>query len=583
MLRRILLAFLSAFVLVLAFSHQSQASSAKSYSADQFNVSAKIASGGTMDVTENVTFHFTGGPFTFVSRQLPTDNIDSVSVVSASIDNQTMSEGSTPGQYEVDSSNNPISVTWHFSPTSDASHTFTLNYHMEGIIQKSSTDATDLLDWMPLPTSHDYSISSSVVTITYPSSAALVSAPKVAQGTAIVSQSAGQVQFQSTDLAANAYLEIGLRFRSGSLISTAPNWQQTQQQAKAVLPYALAGGIVIFIVGSFLFIRYYRKYRRRASASVLASLQITEPPADLPPAIAGVLATTTDGSPTWDHALGTLLDLINREIVTVIPPLQGGWGAWSNGRPDFQLALVDLPNDLRLHEAGLLKMLFRTEGGIHQTVKISQVGQMYNSQSKFFREPLKQEMTALGFFEPWRQRARHRLGCTTSLMFLLSLIAIFFLCGLSWPMIFLGLGITGISITTFFLWAMFSTYTDAAAEAKAQWEAFLQSMRSLASMDQPSIGPQLFAQYLPYSASFSLLIPWAKTLQRQGMLALPNWFKRLVTAGNQNYSNDPTHAFLVMIETTHELTHKSESNSGSGASHVSGSSGAAGGGSSGAG
>jgi hypothetical protein len=65
------------------------------------------------------------------------------------------------------------------------------------------------------------------------------------------------------------------------------------------------------------------------------------------------------------------------------------------------------------------------------------------------------------------------------------------------------------------------------------------------------------------------------------MLALPNWFKRLVTAGNQNYSGDPTLAFLAMIETTHELTHKNDS--GSGGSHVSGSSGAAGGGSSSAG
>ena len=194
---------------------------------------------------------------------------------------------------------------------------------------------------------------------------------------------------------------------------------------------------------------------------------------------------------------------------------------------------------------------------------------MYNSQASFFSEPLKQEMTALGFFEPKRQHIRYRLGCTTFLMFLLSIIAAFLLFSRApWPIIFLPLGVTGISITTFFLWAMFSTYTDAAMQVKAQWEAFLNFMRILTSMDQPSIGPVLFAQYLPYSASFSLLIPWAKTLQRQGMLALPNWFKRLVTAGNPNHPGDPLSAFVAMIEITHELTHKSES--GSNESQVSG-------------
>ena len=59
MIRRTLLIFVPLFLLLLFFFQQSQASAAKSYSADEFNVSAAIASGGIMDVTETVTFHFT--------------------------------------------------------------------------------------------------------------------------------------------------------------------------------------------------------------------------------------------------------------------------------------------------------------------------------------------------------------------------------------------------------------------------------------------------------------------------------------------------------------------------------------------
>src|SRR5215472_12532537 len=157
MMRKILLALIPVFLLLLISSQQSQASAAKSYRADEFDVSAAIASGGTMDVTETVTFRFTGGPFTFVTRQLPTDNTDGISITSASMDDQTMSEGTSAGQYEVNSGN-PISIKWHFPSTADSTHTFILKYHIEGIIQKSSTDSTDLLDWRPLPRSHDYTI-----------------------------------------------------------------------------------------------------------------------------------------------------------------------------------------------------------------------------------------------------------------------------------------------------------------------------------------------------------------------------------------------------------------------------------------
>src|SRR5215472_11328318 len=124
MMRKILLALIPVFLLLLISSQQSQASAAKSYRADEFDVSAAIASGGTMDVTETVTFHFTGGPFTFVSWQLPTDNTDGISIVSAGMDNQTVSEGISVGQYKVIGGDNLITIGWHFPSTADSTHTF---------------------------------------------------------------------------------------------------------------------------------------------------------------------------------------------------------------------------------------------------------------------------------------------------------------------------------------------------------------------------------------------------------------------------------------------------------------------------
>ena len=220
---------------------------------------------------------------------------------------------------------------------------------------------------------------------------------------------------------------------------------------------------------------------------------------------------------------------------------------------------------------------------------ISKISYIYRNQFGSFKGPLRQEMTELGFFDPERQHVRKRLGYTAFLILFLSilvLIAVFvfaILNWLPWPLIFLPLGTLGVGITAIVLWATFSTYTDDTMQLKIQWQAFLNFMRSLTRMKQPDLAPQLFVQYLPYAASFGLLIPWAKTSERLRIIALPNWFKRLVAADHPNSSRRHTHAFVGMVETTHKHTHKSESSSGSGTSHVSGSSGAAGGGSSGAG
>ncbi len=566
-----LLAF---FCFLLMVQPSLAADFAKSYVAKQFNVSAALATGGILDVTEQETFQFIGGPFTTVTRSLPTDHTDGISVQSVRMDDQVLGVGETAGHYEV-TIGNPITITWHFSPTSDASHTFSVAYQMRGVIQKKDVD---LLDWKPLPIQHDYVIDASTVTLSYPSTTSLVSTPDVAEGVARVTQASGQVQFTSTNVDVNQTIELGMRFRFGSLITVEPNWQRSEEQAAALYPYCLGGGILIFLLGSLYFILRYRKYRRGVAIDVSSMMQVIEPPSNIPPAIATVLVTTNDGTPTWDHALAALFDLIDREVVTVVPPRQ--WNTWVAGQRDFQLELIDLPTDLYPHEIGLLKMLFRPEGVMRRTVSISEVGNIYRQHQQMFSEALRQEMASQSFFEPWRQRVRTRLGWTTLLIFVLSLIAAFIIhLREPWPVIFLPLGFTAMSITALFLWASFSTYTNAAIRAKVQWESFMRFMRQLTTVDDARIGPALFGTYLPYSAGFGLLVPWAKALQRHGELALPGWFKRLVLAGNQQPSEADMGFFVGMIEATIELNQAKESG-GTGDSHVSGSSGASGGGSS---
>jgi hypothetical protein len=78
-------------------------------------------------VTETIDFRFVGGPFTYVYRNLPTDHTDGITDIAASMDGASLPQGKNAGEVEV-SSGNPIQVTWHFTPTSDATRRFVLTY-----------------------------------------------------------------------------------------------------------------------------------------------------------------------------------------------------------------------------------------------------------------------------------------------------------------------------------------------------------------------------------------------------------------------------------------------------------------------
>jgi hypothetical protein len=121
---KLILALSLMLLLLLA---QQQAAPAKEYSAERFDVSIAVQEGGSLIITEAVTFKFVGGPFTFVFRDIPTDKTDGISISSASMNGQTIQQGTGAGQIEI-AYGNPVKVTWHFAPVSDQTLSFVLTY-----------------------------------------------------------------------------------------------------------------------------------------------------------------------------------------------------------------------------------------------------------------------------------------------------------------------------------------------------------------------------------------------------------------------------------------------------------------------
>ena len=100
-------------------SQPATAQNEKSYSADQFDVDVAVQPDGSIMVNERIDFRFVGGPFTFVFRELPTDLTDGIVNISAAVDGDAYPAGTGPGQVEI-TGQDPIRITWHLPPTSDA-------------------------------------------------------------------------------------------------------------------------------------------------------------------------------------------------------------------------------------------------------------------------------------------------------------------------------------------------------------------------------------------------------------------------------------------------------------------------------
>ena len=127
---------------------------AKSYSADRFDVTARLLSDRSLTIEERITFRFEGGDYTYVFREIPQDRTDGVRDLQAEMDGVPFRTGAGPGSIELKQGRS-VRVTWRFAPTSGR-HTFTLRYRLAGVITQEAEE--NVLAWRVLPRTHEYRI-----------------------------------------------------------------------------------------------------------------------------------------------------------------------------------------------------------------------------------------------------------------------------------------------------------------------------------------------------------------------------------------------------------------------------------------
>ena len=564
MLRKLLIALLP---IALLFSIAAQDD--KSYSADRFDVDVAAQYDRSLLVEETVTFRFVGGPFSFVFRELPTDHTDGITDIVAGMDGAAWPQGTGPGQVEI-TGRDPIVITWHLSPTSDAVQTFTLSYRALGVVE--GDEAADVLDWQALPDEYDYAIAGNRTTVSFPTEAQLLGQPEVLAGKSEITVEGNRAVFTQGNLEAGDPLVVRLNFAPGSFSETLPTRQiqAAAQNSRAWL--WIVAAVATLVGGILLSFAAARPYRRPAVARAEQTLH--KPPNELPPALAGYLTGDTMTSLGWHHALGTLFDLAGRGLITIEETAEKKW--YNNAV--FTLTYHPHAVSLRRYEQELLDLLFTDKSGAPQTTLTStEMGKRVTSSGwKKHTDSVMDELRQGGFVDKATEAGRKRVMIwgVALMLFAFPLFVVAFLISSLfgyWSLLLVAAVFTvGLILTL--VGVSISTLSTGGAQQAAAWEPFKRFLHEVSRGKVELPDPAYYDAYLPYATAFGYAGDWMKRYADSGNDRVPAYFRAL------SPDDGSMAAFVaVMVATTN--SGGAASASGAGAAGA----GAAGGGASGAG
>lgn len=518
----------------LAFSFTTAAG--KSYQADRFDVDLVIEEGGRYLVTETVVFQFIGGPYTYAFRQLARDENDRIEILSAAMDGVALPQGSQAGQVEISATGDPIDVRWHFAPTSDQVHTFTLKYRVYGATQLSA-DA-DLVKWYVIPSDHEYEIRSSTITVHLPEGNTMSGAIGLSGADWKMELTEMLFTAIASDIPADQEAILTLPFPSGSLLSQPPAWQAVQlersRQTRDAFPWAAGIGLACLMFDAFWLARYWRN-NHPIQAEAFEQGFVTRPPDRLSPAEAGALFSLP--AVPLDLAVATLLDLARRGWVRM--DQTGKKGFFSRGK--FMVVREPVVDDvsLRPHEQTVYDLVFDHQPGhsqIADSVELSKSIERLQRGSRLFSEKISETMLQGQWMDPNRKRQRQRITLLSLMGMILSILAFLLSLGMiglvSGNRAFGGTLLMGFSIAAFVLdmagLVMASNWhvlTDWGLKARKQWQGFAEYLKGQVRNRESVLQGEWLDAYLPLAMAFHIGDRWAKTFQDRGIKPELAWLQ----------------------------------------------------------
>ena len=498
-----------------------------------WDISMTLQPDGSIDVTETQTITFIGEPFTFGFRSIPVGregNNDGISNVRVREGDFEFAESpfNEPGTFEVLDEGGEVRINWYFEPAL-GNHTYTFSYTVHGAVRQATGEdgSGDQIYWTVIPSDHPARVDSSLTTITLPPGIT----PQKFTGTDQHLVAAYLNDVETTDVFIDVSddeqtitydaqraimpgerLDVRVQFPPGMLTAATPEWQQQEQRADAAGLGILGLGALLFVGGPLAVLLLWYTRGRDPQLGIVVPDYITEPPDDLPPAMAGALI---DEKVDMQDIVSTLVHLANRGYL-VMEEEKNGYTFTRTERAD---------SDLRGFEQLFLSSVFRGE----DSRKLSSLRYKFASKIPKLREQIIDELVTEGYLPQSPDAVRTSYKVMALVLVAIAGIGLFFgmmmaatdIAGfICFPAFAIGL----IAIALLIAGRHMPKKTVKGTESAAKWNAFKNYLKNIKQYAGVESSGEIFDKYLGYAIAFGLERSFISTFSQASSTAVPPWY-----------------------------------------------------------
>ncbi|MDN5725871.1 MAG: DUF2207 domain-containing protein, partial [Propionibacteriales bacterium] len=531
-MRRLLLVLLSTVLLLLGGGlATANAETPASHRITRYDVVAKAAEDGTINVKINFDFDFSSdparGPYvTLPQRQRIPDDPKNWRMLSIS-DISASSPSGAPSDVSTEINNGALAIKIGDPNTMiQGQQTYELSYTISGIVNpKVASSNLDEINWNIIGSQWEVPISNASVTLEGP---AAVERPACFTGDNYsspcqASSSGNTATFSDNRIEPGEGMQIVAGYPVGSFVGAEPRLARrvALDTMFEFSPAAVAGGGILAALGAGLVALFLRRRRDEAYVGVAHGFVPTDldnatttkadpkapitvqfsPPKGLLP---GQLGTLTDEKADPRDVTATIVDLAVRGHLKIEQVGEGSGADWRLIRNSQS------PQGLRPYEEDLFNGLF-SSGSTPLLTELRSAG--FPETVAATQQSLYQEVTDLGWYKRNPQSTRSR-WIALGVLVLLAGAGLAVLLGIGFGLALIGVGVAlvGLLICILAFWAPSRTALGTAALQQAL--GFKEYIKT-AEADQIRFeeGIDVFSRYLPYAIAWDLADRWAKVFE----------------------------------------------------------------------
>jgi uncharacterized protein (TIGR04222 family) len=501
-----------ALIVLLAPAATAQA---KSWQINNMDVSLDVQQNSDVLVNENVTFAFQG-PFTYVTRAIPLQNVDSITNIGVSQNGVALPKGTGPGTYQTYTQSGYLVIKVNFV-LADTTATWTFSYRVTGAIQYF--DQGDELRWYVFDAVTPVPILAVTATVKLPDSvpqekmsAAIETGTSVQHD--VTSPAASTLVYTGKDVPPYTKFWIVAGFPKGVV---AFPWT-IRRIGAFVVPKAAVALPVFILLGMLLLWRR----RGRDDPQAVYARYVTAPPSDLPPGLAGALI---DEKVDVKEVTATIVDLAHNGYIDITENKEGTWPLDKSVTTFRRLKPTD---DLLTYQRSVADALFGDHG---DQVDTNQLKNHFYSHVQPICDQIYEEVTTRGYFSKNPRSVRSAwigIGVLVALVLagVSALLAFGDIGG--WGFFVLG-SIASVVIIFGFARAM-PHRTATGAQEQKKWEAFRNYLRDLTRFQDMGEARETFERYLPYAIAFGVERDWVRRFHDL-QLPAPMWYHPVFLPG----------------------------------------------------